>query len=156
MASAPSQSLADYMYAYFSSMVAGAGPVLLGTQNVNVTNGLATVQQVDDIFAYSGDVNAPGAAINIVTLAIPGPGTYDVTATTNLSGTTAGTDRPNLLFQKNAEGTPFTIVSSMGGLPDTNTRRMVFAGAGTVKINTNVASTAGSVYRASLLARRVA
>lgn len=155
MPAAPSQTLNDFMFAYFSSIVSGAGPVLFGTQNVNVTNGLATVQQTDDLFNFSGDVAAPAAGVVMSTIAIPAAGTYDITCYTNLSGTTAGIDRPNLQIFKNAVAGP-VILSTMGGITDTTVQRMAFTAAGTVSIKTIVISTPASVYRSTLMARRVA
>lgn len=148
-------SLTDYALAFFKSIVDGAGPTLFGTINTNVTNGLPAVQQTTDQSAFGGDVAAPGVGGVIATEVLVAAGTYDVFLYTNLSGTTTGTDRPNLAF--NVSGVQkMVILSTLGGITDPSSIRITVAANTTINITAIAASTAGSVYRAVINARRVA
>ena len=147
-------SLTDYALAFFKSIVDGAGPTLFGTINTNVTNGLPAVQQTTDQSAFGGDVAAPSAGGVIATTTLAA-GTYDVFLYTNLSGTTAGLDRPNLAF--NVGGVQkMVILSTLGGITDPSNIRITVGAATTINVTAIATSTAGSVYRAVINARRVA
>lgn len=146
-----SRSTADYAYDFFKSLVDGNGPSLLGS----ISTSPNTVQQTTDLFAFGGDIAAPGAGGTVASLGSIPPGTYDFYLYTNLSGTTAGLDRPNLAFNINAVQ-KMVILSTMGGITDPSNFRATVATTTTATITAIVASTAGSVYRGTIVARRVA
>lgn len=101
-----------------------------------------------------GEQNAPGINTTIAATTNLTAGTWDVTCYTNLSGTTAGLDRPNLAF-KIGSTVIATILSTMGGVTDGFKIRVQAAGTAPVSVASIVASTAGSVYRVTIVADKV-
>jgi hypothetical protein len=146
-----SRSLSDYAFDFFKSIVDGNGPTLLGGINTSPS----TVQQTTDMAVFGGDVAAPGAGGVVASLGSIPAGTYDFYLYTNLSGTTAGLDRPNLAFNINGSQ-KMVALSTMGGITDPSSFRATVPANATATITAIVASTAGSVYRGTIVARRVA
>lgn len=156
MAAPPSRSMQDYRYDFFKSLVDGLGPTLFGTINTNQTNGLPAVQQVSDLLAY-GEVTSATAGQNITAAPVVlTAGTWDLYTQYNASGTTAGLDRANIGLKIGALS-PFVLIATTAGTTDLgNSVRVTVAANTNVNIVAIALATAASVYRASIVARRVA
>jgi hypothetical protein len=151
-----SKSVADYKYDFFKSLVDGLGPVLFGTINTNQVNGVPAVQSASDLLAY-GEQTSPGIGTNITAAPVNlTAGTWDLYVQYNASGTTAGLDRANIGLKIGA-GSPIVMIATTGGTTDNSIPiRYVSAGATAVNIVSIAAATVGAVYRAAIIAKRVA
>lgn len=155
MANPPSRSTSDYVYDLVKSIVDGTGPTLFGTINTNVTNGLPTVQQTTDMSAGGSPSNAPAATTAIASLSAIPAGTYDFYLTACISGTVADVDKSNIAF--NIAGTQkLLIISAANGTTDHVVFRATVGAATAVTLTAVANSTASSVYRGTIIARRVA
>jgi hypothetical protein len=135
----------------------------MATDNVRVPYKALAVSHVPVGAATSanatGTVNAPGAGATIAQVPL-GVGTYTVSWEVELSGTLAAADANNFLLFQSGTGSNFTVINSenlaVAGsyaqlsvtVTSTNTNNFI-------KILTNVASTAGSVYTGSLAVQQV-
>jgi hypothetical protein len=140
-------SLSDLEYKYYSSVVASDGAVTISIEP-------SAVAQISSRTAF-GDITAPGVGVAIATLSSVPAGTWDITCYTNLAGSAAAGDRPNLAFKVGSTVTS-TLLSTMNGYNDTYSIRINLTTPTDLSVNAIAAGTAGAVYRVSMVATRIA
>lgn len=114
-----------------------------------------STQVATNDLSVSGTQNAPAAGQSIATLSNVPVGTYDFYASINVSGTVAAVDLGNTNIKVGA--TVITVIMNQNnGITITSVIRRTLATISNVSINAVANSTAGSVYMANLLAKRVA
>lgn len=151
------ETLADYMYAYFQRLVTG-NAALSGA--INVSRAAVGVEATSANVSTTSSVNAPGADAVVASIAnLPG-GTYEVDITTFITGTTVATlESDNMQFKvgSTASGKIINPVSGTTGATDTGkfSTRINIASPTTISVNAVGAATASSVYKASIVAKKI-
>jgi hypothetical protein len=108
----------------------------------------------------TSSVNAPGADATIASIVALAAGTYDVECTTFIAGTTvAATESDNMAFKIGSTVigkiiTPVPGTTGANGLGEYRIRINLPAPT-TVSVNSVGAATAGSVYKASIVASKI-
>lgn len=114
--------------------------------------------QTGDTIQSTARAVAPGAGVNVLTVAAPPAGTYEVWVSVGYdAGAPAAADINNMDLQRGgvAFATPLQVFSVLNN-PNEKMYRITFSGAQNLTVNAIGAGTAGVGYSASVILKRVA
>jgi hypothetical protein len=106
----------------------------------------------------TGKQAAPTAGTTIATLTVPAQGTYEIELHAFIGGTTVANveiDNMELFVNGVSQGRVINAVAGTAGASGINRRVFRYDGNGTIAIKANAASTAGSIYVATISATRI-
>lgn len=151
-------SLNDYMYQYYQRLITG-NAALSGA--INVSRAAVGVEATtSSTSGATSSVSAPGADAIIASIVALPAGTYEVECTTFIAGTTvAALEADNMSFKIGATVigkimNPVPGTAGGNGLGEYRIRINLPAPA-TISVNSVAAATAGSVYKASIVANKI-
>ncbi|MFF5977029.1 hypothetical protein ACFY7C_36615 [Streptomyces sp. NPDC012769] len=150
-------TLNDYMYAYFQRVVTG-NAALSGA--INVSRAAVGVEATTANTSTTSSVNAPAAGATVASIANLTAGTYEVEVTSFITGTTVATlESDNMRFHIGATpaGVIINPVPGTTGATDVGSfsTRINLTATTTISVVAIGAATAGSVYKASIVAKKI-
>jgi hypothetical protein len=126
----------------------------------HITMGPAVQQVSQTTLDNTGSVTSPGAGATIAQVSLPGPGTYTVSWSVELSGTLAAADANNFQLFQSGTGANFAVLTAenqaaAGQYPQTSVTITTKASDNFIKIITIGAGTVGAVYAGSLVVQQI-
>ena len=106
----------------------------------------------------AGKQAAPGAGTTIATLTVPAQGTYEIIIEGFIGGTTVANveiDNMELFVNGTSQGRIINAVAGTAGAGGISRRVFKYDGNGAIAVKANGASTAGSIYTATITATRI-
>lgn len=158
MTAPPSVSIGDLERAYYLAAVPAADNNLA----VSMGQGVATISKQASLQSQtrvnSANAVAPGASVAIVSLTIPTTGYYQCDVTVGFGSTAESTAIDNFIFQNNGSAVGNGILACPNAINAQAKYTIFVQGVATQQlwVVTNSAGSAGSVYKATIAATRIA
>jgi hypothetical protein len=138
----------------YAIQVSGLGAA---DQGVPIESSIPVASRATSTF-NTGKQAAPTAGTTIATLTVPAQGTYEIELHAFIGGTTVANveiDNMELFVNGASVGRIINGVAGTAGAGGINRRVFRYDGNGTIAIKANGASTAGSIYAATISATRI-